>query len=126
MRKTLLLLVYVLPVFTTASPHRLIYSETDLDRECLYKAGLRIDLRGVCMQDAVDRMEQKIIKSGKMNKAQITHYLKPYKERCIKQAIKDETIENRHYDEYGSYYVDSCLLDDVYTLYYKLGFRLKN
>ena len=71
MRKTLLLLVYVLPVFTTASPHRLIYSETDLDRECLYKAGLRIDLRGVYMQDAVDRMEQKIIKSGKMNKAKL-------------------------------------------------------
>lgn len=35
-------------------------------------------------------------------------------------------IESCHYDKYSSYYVDGCLLDDVYTLYYKLGFRLKN
>ena len=48
------------------------------------KAVLHIDLQGGCFDNAINRMKQKIIKSGKMNKAQITHYLKPYKERCIK------------------------------------------
>ncbi len=117
--------IIILNIDTVAS-HRLKYVFEDIDFKCMDKAGLRIDLQGGCVDNAIDRMEQKIIKSGKMNKAQITRYLKPYKERFIKQAIKDGMIENCHYDEYGSYYVDSCLLDDVYTLYYKLGFRLKN
>ena len=43
------------------------------------KAVLHIDLQGGCFDNAINRMKQKIIKSGKMNKAQITHYLKPYK-----------------------------------------------
>ena len=106
MKKSLLLLICVLPVFTAASSHHtLSYELDDKDVDCMIWAGLRIDLQGRCYDDAIYAMKQKIIKSGKMNKAQITHYLKPYKERCIKQAIKDETIENRHYDEYGSYYV---------------------
>ena len=42
------------------------------------KAVLLIDLQGGCFDNAINRMKQKIIKSGKMNKAQITHYLKPY------------------------------------------------
>ena len=96
--------IIILNIDTVAS-HRLQYVFEDIDFKCMDKAGLRLDLQGVCFDGAIYRMEQKIIKSGKMNKAQITHYLKPYKERCIKQAIKDETIENRHYDEYGSYYV---------------------
>ena len=100
--------IIILNIDTVAS-HRLKYVFEDIDFKCMDKAGLRIDLQGGCVDNAIDRMEQKIIKSGKMNKVQITRYLKPYKERCIKQAIKDETIENRHYDEYGSYYVDSCL-----------------
>lgn len=111
MRKTLLLLLYVLPVFTTAasSHHTLLYELDDIDLDCIERAGLRIDLQGVCFDRAIDRMKQKIIKSGKMNRKQLTRYLNPYKERCIKQAIKDGMIENRHYDEYGSYYVDGCL-----------------
>ena len=100
--------IIILNIDTVAS-HRLQYVFEDIDFKCMDKAGLRIDLHGGCVDNAINRMEQKIIKSGKMNKAQITHYLKPYKERCIKQAIKDGMIENRHYDEYGSYYVDGCL-----------------
>ncbi len=100
--------IIILNIDTVAS-HRLQYVFEDIDFKCMDKAGLRLDLQGVCFDGAIYRMEQKIIKSGKMNKAQITHYLRPYKERCIKQAIKDGMIENRHYDEYGSYYVDGCL-----------------
>jgi len=110
MKKSLLLLICVLPAFTAASSHHtLSYKLDDIDLDCMGKAGLRLDLQGGCFHNAIDRMEQKIIKSGKMNRKQLTRYLNPYKERCIKQAIKDGMIENRHYDEYGSYYVDGCL-----------------
>ncbi len=110
MKKSLLLLICVLPAFTAASSHHtLSYKLDDIDLDCMGKAGLRLDLQGGCFHNAIDRMEQKIIKSGKMNRKQLTCYLNPYKERCIKQAIKDGMIENRHYDEYGSYYVDGCL-----------------
>ena len=110
MKKSLLLLICVLPAFTAASSHHtLSYKLDDIDLDCMEKAGLRLDLQGGCFHNAIDRMEQKIIKSGKMNRKQLTRYLNPYKERCIKQAIKDGMIENRHYDEYGSYYVDGCL-----------------
>ena len=110
MKKSLLLLICVLPAFTAASSHHtLSYKLDDIDLDCMGKAGLRLDLQGGCFHNAIDRMEQKIIKSGKMSRKQLTRYLNPYKERCIKQAIKDGMIENRHYDEYGSYYVDGCL-----------------
>ena len=131
MRKTLLLLLYVLPVFTTAasSHHTLLYELDDIDLDCIERAGLRIDLQGVCFDGAIDRMKQKIIKSGKMNKAQLDHYLKPYKARCTKQVIKDYVktgmIHPDNFQDYGTSYVSDCLADEVYTLYRKLGLKHK-
>ena len=131
MKKSLLLLICVLPVFTTAaSSHRtLSYKLDDKDIDCMIWAGLRIDLQGVCFDGAIYRMKQKIIKSGKMNKAQLDHYLKPYKARCTKQVIKDYVktgmIHPDNFQDYGTSYVSDCLADEVYTLYRKLGLKHK-
>ena len=130
MKKTLLLLICVLPAFTAASSHHtLSYKLDDIDLDCMGKAGLRLDLQGGCFHNAIDRMEQKIIKSGKMSRAQLDHYLKPYETRCTKQVIKDYiktgTVAPSDFQAYGTTYVSGCLLDDVYTLYHKLGFKHK-
>ena len=131
MKKSLLLLICVLPVFTTAasSHHTLLYELDDIDLDCIERAGLRIDLQGVCFDRAIDRMKQKIIKSGKMNKAQLDHYLKSYKTRCTKQVIKDLVktgiINPDYFQDYRTYYVSDCLADEVYTLYRKLGLKHK-
>ena len=126
MKKTLLLLICVLPAFTAASSHHtLSYKLDDIDLDCMGKAGLRLDLQGGCFHNAIDRMEQKIIKSGKMNRKQLTRYLNPYKERCIKEAIMARNVDPHDFAEYGTADVYGCLLDDVYTLYHKLGFKHK-
>lgn len=130
MKKSLLLLICVLPAFTAASSHHtLSYKLDDIDLDCMGKAGLRLDLQGGCFHNAIDRMEQKIIKSGKMNKAQLDHYLKPYKARCTKQVIKDYVktgmIHPDNFQDYGTSYVSDCLADEVYTLYRKLGLKHK-
>ena len=130
MKKSLLLLICVLPVFTAASSHHtLSYELDDKDVDCMERAGLRIDLQGVCFDRAIDRMKQKIIKSGKMNKVQLDHYLKPYKARCTKQVIKDYVktgmIHPDNFQDYGISYVSDCLADEVYTLYRKLGLKHK-
>ena len=94
MKKSLLLLICVLPAFTAASSHHtLSYKLDDIDLDCMGKAGLRLDLQGGCFHNAIDRMEQKIIKSGKMNRKQLTRYLNPYKERCIKEAIMARNVD---------------------------------
>ena len=126
MKKSLLLLICVLPAFTAASSHHtLSYKLDDIDLDCMEKAGLRLDLQGGCFHNAIDRMEQKIIKSGKMNRKQLTRYLNPYKERCIKEAIMARNVDPHDFAEYGTADVYGCLLDDVYTLYHKLGFKHK-
>lgn len=130
MKKSLLLLICVLPAFTAASSHHtLSYKLDDIDLDCMGKAGLRLDLQGGCFHNAIDRMEQKIIKSGKMNKVQLDHYLKPYKARCTKQVIKDYVktgmIHPDNFQDYGISYVSDCLADEVYTLYRKLGLKHK-
>ena len=130
MKKSLLLLLYVLPVFTAASSHHtLLYELDDKDIDCMMRAGHDFDLQGVCFDRAIYRMKQKIIKSGKMNKAQLDHYLKPYKARCTKQVIKDYVktgmIHPDNFQDYGTSYVSDCLADEVYTLYRKLGLKHK-
>ena len=126
MKKSLLLLICVLPAFTAASSHHtLSYKLDDIDLDCMGKAGLRLDLQGGCFHNAIDRMEQKIIKSGKMNRKQLTRYLNPYKERCIKEGIMARNGDPHDFAEYGTADVYGCLLDDVYTLYHKLGFKHK-
>lgn len=47
--------------------------------------GLRVDLQGVRFDNAIYRMTQEIIKSGKMSEPRLDHYLKPYKARCTKK-----------------------------------------
>ena len=125
--KNLFLLFLCIPAWIAASSHRLEYKYDDIDKECVDRAGTRIDLQGVCMQDAIGRMKQKIIKSGKMTKAQLHRYLKPYQKRCTKKITKEmvdtEMIDSRDFDAYGKSYVYDCLVDDVYTLYRKLGFK---
>ena len=130
MKKSLLLLICVLPAFTAASSHHtLSYKLDDIDLDCMGKAGLRLDLQGGCFHNAIDRMEQKIIKSGKMSRAQLDHYLKSYKTRCTKQVIKDLVktgiINPDYFQDYRTYYVNDCLADEVYTLYRKLGLKHK-
>mgnify|MGYP007113399406 CR=1 FL=1 len=130
MKKSLLLLICVLPVFTAASSHHtLSYELDDKDVDCMIWAGLRIDLQGRCYDDAIYAMKQKIIKSGKMSRAQLDHYLKPYETRCTKQVIKDLVktgiINPDYFQDYRTYYVNDCLADEVYTLYRKLGLKHK-
>ena len=130
MKKSLLLLICVLPVFTAASSHHtLSYELDDKDVDCMIWAGLRIDLQGRCYDDAIYAMKQKIIKSGKMSRAQLDHYLKPYETRCTKQVIKDYIktgmIHPDNFQDYGTSYVSDCLADEVYTLYRKLGLKHK-
>ena len=64
--------------------------------------------------------------SGKMTKAQLYRYLEPYQKRCTKKITKEmvdtKMIDSRDFDAYGKSYVYDCLVDDVYTLYRKLGF----
>ena len=131
MKKSLLLLICVLPVFTNAasSHHTLSYELDNMDVDCMIWAGLRVDLQGVCFDGAIYRMKQKIIKSGKMNKAQLDHYLKPYKARCTKQVTKDYIktglVAPSDFQDYGTSYVSDCLAGEVYTLYRKLGLKHK-
>ena len=100
--------IIILNIDTVAS-HRLQYVFEDIDFKCMIRQFFTLICRGDALIMLSTGMKQKIIKSGKMSRKQLTRYLNPYKERCIKQAIKDGMIENRHYDEYGSYYVDGCL-----------------
>ena len=62
--------IIILNIDTVAS-HRLQYVFEDIDFKCMDKAGLRIDLHGGCVDNAINRMEQKIIKSGRMEKLKI-------------------------------------------------------
>ena len=92
------------------------YKFTAEDKACENSANGRLDLLGHCEQSSIDRLEKKIKKTGKVSPQKLILLKKQFKKQCIKEEIKNESIDGPDYDEYGAYYVNGCIRDKLYKL----------